>query len=68
MTDIAVEAIKAAGRPLTLRELEEAVRASEWQHTQEPKSEHQLRASLSALPHKSTRLRRVARGVYDVTG
>lgn len=67
MATLVVEALQEAGRPLTLGELEDAVKAAGYQHAFEPKNSGQLRASISALPHKSTRIRRVGPGLYDVS-
>jgi hypothetical protein len=68
MCDLVVDAIEQAGRPLSIAELTDAVRAAGYRHEAPPKNPNQLRASISALPAKSTRVKRVGSGLYDVTG
>jgi hypothetical protein len=64
MTDLVVEALEEAGRPLGLDELADEVRKRGYVAPVEYKNPYQLRASISALPNKSTRVRRVGRGMY----
>jgi hypothetical protein len=67
MTDLVVQALKEAGRPMQLAELARAVEARGYRHSVKPKHPRQLRASISALPHKSRLIRRVGLGEYALS-
>ena len=66
MATLAVEAIRDAGRPLTLSELEQAVLARGYPARSDTKNPRQLRASLRAPADKGAGIKRVGVGVYDV--
>lgn len=68
MTALAVAALEDAGRPLTLTELADEVVKRGYTPLAEPKNPLQLGASLSALPHKGTAIRRVGHGLYGLPG
>jgi repressor of nif and glnA expression len=67
MAALVIEALEDAGRPLSVGELAEEVEKRGYRHETRPKSPRQLRASISALPHKGIGIRRVGRGVYALT-
>src|SRR4051794_38796987 len=64
---LVIDALTAAGRPLSIDELAEEVRKRGFKHEEPPKNPNQLRASISALPHKNAWVQRVGRGRYDLT-
>jgi hypothetical protein len=67
MTDLVVAALQDAERPLKLDELVEEVRKRGYVAPVEYKNPAQLRASISALAYKSTRIRRVGRATYSLS-
>jgi len=66
ITSLVVAALSEAGRPMSLTELEGAVRAQGYRHAKPPKNPDQLRMSIAALPSKSRSIRRVGPATYDL--
>ena len=67
VTDLVIRAIEEAGRPLDIDELERELQARGYRHRTKPKNAQQLRASIAAVPSKSTYVKRAGRGVYALT-
>jgi hypothetical protein len=58
---LVIAALEEAGHPMTLDELVEALEAKGFVYAEPPKDPHQLRASISSLPHKTHLIQRVGR-------
>lgn len=67
ITDLVVAALRDAGTPLSLDQLEASVIAAGWSHASAVKNKGQLRASIAAIPSKSFEVQRVGRATYDLS-